>query len=499
MPEQLAEILEGLGRPRVLVVGDVILDRYVWGEVERISPEAPIPVLSVTKEESSLGGAASVVQDLVALGVDVECAGVVGRDAAAAEFRALLRKAGVRDSLIVACPGRRTTTKARVIARKQQVLRVDREDTHELPAKVVAKVLAFVLKEIRRSQAVIVSDYGKGLVTGALVAKIAAAAKRAGIPVIADTAKQANFRKYRGLTAITPNRSESELATGMKIATVEGAKPAAKKLLRELKLDAVLMTLDRDGIVVMEKSGGFTHVPTRPRTVYDVTGAGDMVIAMVGAVVAAGHGWVDAARLANVAAGIEVQRIGCQPIPREDILRALAGEHVVAADKLKTPRELVQVLAEHRRRGDRIVFTNGCFDLLHVGHAKYIGFARRLGDLLVVGLNTDRSVRALKGPSRPVVGERERAQMLAALGDISYVVLFDDDTPEKLIRSVRPDVLVKGEDWKHKGVVGREFVESYGGEVILAPLVKGKSTTALIRRAQGICDTSSAIGLTDKK
>ena len=485
MPEKLVEILEKLGRPRVLVVGDVILDRYVWGAVDRISPEAPIPVLAVTKEDTSLGGAASVVQDLVALGVRVTCAGVVGDDAAGATFRRLLRGAGVSDAGIISCPGRQTTTKTRVIAHKQQMLRVDREDTGALSAGVVAKVAAFVAGHLRTAQAVIISDYGKGLVTRPLVARIAAAAKRASVPVVADTAKQADFSKYRGVAAITPNRSESELATGMKIPTVDAARPAAAKLLRELECDAVLMTLDKDGIAVLDRRGRFTHVPTRPRTVFDVTGAGDMVISVVAAVVAAGGGWVDAARLANVAAGIEVQRIGCQPIPKDEILRAIRREHALASDKMKSPRELLSVLAEHRRRRERVVFTNGCFDLLHLGHAKYLEFARGLGDVLVVGLNSDRSVRRIKGPDRPVVGENERAQMLAALGDVSWVVLFDEDTPDALIRAVRPDVLVKGEDWRHKGVVGREFVESYGGEVILAPLVKGKSTTNIIERIRG--------------
>jgi D-beta-D-heptose 7-phosphate kinase/D-beta-D-heptose 1-phosphate adenosyltransferase len=254
--------------------------------------------------------------------------------------------------------------------------------------------------------------------------------------------------------------------------------------MKNLGLSAVLMTLDKDGIAVLEKGGRFTHCPTRPRAVYDVTGAGDMVIAVVGAALAAGHGWVDAARLANVAAGIEVTRIGCQPIPRSEILRAVRSEHALAAEKTLTLKELLLQLDEHRRRGETVVFTNGCFDLLHLGHAKYLEFARGLGDVLVVGLNSDRSVRRNKGPDRPIVGESERAQMLAALGDVTWVVLFDEDTPEKIIRRVRPDVLVKGEDWKTKGVVGSDFVKSIGGRVVLAPLVKGKSTSDIIRRIQ---------------
>jgi D-beta-D-heptose 7-phosphate kinase/D-beta-D-heptose 1-phosphate adenosyltransferase len=482
MPEELVHILENLGKPRIMVVGDMMVDRYVWGNVDRISPEAPIQVLSVTNEESKLGGAASVVNNLFVLGARVLACGVVGDDSPGAAFRQSLRKMGLVDAGILVSPGRRTTVKTRMIARKQQVLRVDREDTEELPAGTVARVARFVEKHVRRTDLIVLSDYAKGLVTPGLVARIARAAKRAGVPVIADTAKQSDYAKYRGLTAITPNRSESELATGLRILSLADARAAAAKLLARLDLDAVVMTLDRDGIALLERPAKFTHVPTRPRAVYDVTGAGDMVISVVAMVLAAGHGYVEAAQLANVAAGLEVMRVGVQPLSRDEIIRAIRHEHAIAADKMIAPRELRRILDEHRRRRERIVFTNGCFDILHLGHAKYLEFARGLGDVLVVGVNSDRSVRKIKGPHRPICSESERAQMLAALGDVSYVVLFDEPTPEKLIRRVRPDVLVKGEDWKEKGVVGSEFVKSSGGEVVLAPLVKGKSTTDIIAR-----------------
>jgi len=482
MPEQLVHILESLGRPRILVVGDMMLDRYVWGDVDRISPEAPIQVLNVTNEESKLGGAASVVNNLFVLGAEVLSCGVVGDDPPGGAFRRMLREMGLDDSGIFVLPGRKTTVKTRMIAHKQQVLRVDHEDTEELPEKTVAKVAAFVEKHVRGTDLIILSDYGKGLVTAGLVARIARAAKGAHVRVLADTAKQPDFSRYRGLTAITPNRSESELATGLRISTIDEARAAARKLLADLELDAVVMTLDRDGIALLERPGKFTHVPTRPRAVYDVTGAGDMVISVLGMVLSAGHGYVEAAKLANVAAGIEVMRVGVQPLSRDEIIRAIRHEHAIAADKMKTREELLGILDEHRRRRERIVFTNGCFDILHLGHAKYLEFARGLGDVLVVGVNSDRSVRKIKGPYRPICPENERAQMLAALGDVSYVVLFDEPTPETLIRQVRPDVLVKGEDWKEKGVVGSEFVKSSGGEVVLAPLVKGKSTTDIIRR-----------------
>ena len=482
MPEQLVNILLNLGKPRILVVGDVMLDRYVWGDVDRISPEAPIPVLSVANEETKLGGAASVVNNLFVLDVDVTCCGVVGDDAAGATFRQMLRQLGLSDAGVVVCPGRKTTVKTRMIAHKQQVLRVDDEDTGELPAEIVGKVAAFVDRQALASEMILISDYGKGLISPALAARISKASRSASVRVIADTAKQADFSKYRGLTAITPNRSESELATGLKITSIEQAHIAADKLLNELELQAVVMTLDKDGIAVLERPDDFTHVPTRPRAVYDVTGAGDMAISVLGAVLAAGQGWIDAARLANIAAGIEVTRIGSQPLRRDEIIRGIRHEHAIAADKMKSLAELRPILEEHRRRRERIVFTNGCFDILHLGHVKYLEFARGLGDVLVIGLNSDGSVRRLKGANRPICPENERAQMLAALADVSYVVVFDEDTPDALIREVHPDVLVKGEDWEGKEVVGSEFVRSYGGDVVLAPLVKGKSTTEIIQR-----------------
>jgi D-beta-D-heptose 7-phosphate kinase/D-beta-D-heptose 1-phosphate adenosyltransferase len=477
----------------------MMLDRYVWGNVDRISPEAPIQVLSVTNEETKLGGAASVVNNLVVLGAKVSCAGVVGDDEPGVAFREMLGRIGLDDAGIVLCPGRKTTVKTRMIAHKQQVLRVDHEETEPLPADTVEKVARFVEKRLRDTDIVIISDYGKGLITAELVARIGKSAGRAGVRVIADTAKQADFGKYRGLTAITPNRSESELATGLKIPSADAARPAAEKLLRQLDLEAVVMTLDREGIAVLERPDAFTHIPTRPRAVCDVTGAGDMVISVLAAVLAGGHGYVDAARLANVAAGIEVGRIGVQPITRDEITAAIRHEHALAADKVKTIGELVGILEEHRRRRERIVFTNGCFDVLHVGHARYLEFARGLGDVLVVGVNSDDGVRRLKGPTRPVSSESERTQLLAALADVSYVVVFDEDTPAKLIGKVRPDVLVKGEDWKDKGVVGSDFVRSYGGQTVLAPVVKGRSTTDIIRRIAASAAAGAAARKRGKK
>lgn len=482
MPEQLVDILQDLGTPRVLVVGDMILDRYAWGDVDRISPEAPIQVLDVKREETKLGGAASVVNNLQALEVEVTACGVVGDDAAGKTFRRMLAELGLDGDGILVDPSRRTSEKTRMIAHKQQVLRIDREDTGPISDDVMKRVATFIDRHAKDVDLIIISDYGKGVITADLVGRIAAAAKQAGIRAIADTFKQPDFSRYRGLSAITPNRNESEQATGLAVPNAREAESAAAKLIEDLDLEVVVMTLDREGIVVLEKGGAFTHLPTRPQAVYDVTGAGDMVISVLGAALAAGNDFIESAKLANVAAGLEVGRIGVQPLTRAEIVTAIRHEHASASEKMKTVAELVPILEEHRRRGERVVFTNGCFDILHLGHAKYLEFARGLGDLLVVGINSDKSVRKLKGPGRPVCDVSERTQMLAALGDVDYVVVFDADTPDALIREVKPDVLVKGEDWKDKGVVGSDFVKSYGGEVVLAPMVKGKSTSDIIER-----------------
>ena len=280
---------------------------------------------------------------------------------------------------------------------------------------------------------------------------------------------------------VTPNRAETELATGMKIPH-EGPADAARKLLDELDLEAVVVTLDRDGMALCERDGGFRMFPTRTRAVYDVTGAGDMVLSVLGLVLAAGGSFADAIGLANVAGGLEVERIGAAALTRKEIATVLAGEHALPTEKIKTPSELADALQEHRRRKQTVVFTNGCFDVLHIGHLKSLEAARGFGDVLVIGLNSDASVRKLKGPERPIYNQDERAEILAALGDVTYVTIFDDDTPLELIKTVKPDVLVKGADWRGRKVAGQDVVESYGGRLELIDLVTSVSTTDIITR-----------------
>lgn len=482
MTDGLRAIWNDLGHPRILVVGDLILDRYVRGEVERISPEAPIPVLRVTQEELRLGGAASVANNLAVLQAKVTCCGVLGDDEPGRQFRRLLVEQDIEQHALVLDGRRRTTVKTRMIAHVQHVLRVDEEDTVPVSPEVHRQLVAILEEAIPQHDIVLVSDYGKGLVTAALMERIVMLCRRVGRKVLLDPNKTGDFSPYRGVTALTPNRAESELATGIKIPRGSRPDAAAAKLMEGLDLDAVVITLDQDGIAVKQRGGELTMIPTRPRAVYDVTGAGDMVLSVLGLVLAAGGGFADAARLANVAGGLEIERVGVTPLTRKEIGEAIVGEHASPADKCKALAELVKTLDEHRRRRERIVFTNGCFDVLHIGHIKSLEAARRFGDVLVVGVNSDTSVARLKGPDRPIYNQQERAEILAALADVNYVTVFDEDTPLNLIGAIRPDVLVKGRDWQNAGVVGQEVVESYGGRVELIDLVTGVSTTDIITR-----------------
>jgi D-beta-D-heptose 7-phosphate kinase/D-beta-D-heptose 1-phosphate adenosyltransferase len=315
-----------------------------------------------------------------------------------------------------------------------------------------------------------------------MISEIAATARGAGKPVWADPAKGRAFCDFAGVSAVTPNRRETEEAT--RIAIPRGTVPdeAAKWLMSNLGLDLALITLDSEGLYYRTADGASGMVRAHARAAYDVTGAGDMVIASAAFAVSIGMPLETALGFANFCAGLEVERIGAQPVALKEVVRRLTGEVFASSEKIADEDELISALEHRRRRGDRVVFTNGCFDIIHMGHVRYLQFARSQGDLLVVGLNSDKSVRALKEAPRPILPQAERAALLAALGCVDYVVIFDEDTPERLIKRVAPDILVKGEDWRDKGVVGREFVEGHGGKVVLAPLVQGISTTGIVKR-----------------
>lgn len=488
-PRPLAEILDGLGAPRLLIVGDLLLDRYLTGFVDRISPEAPIQVLRVESEMERMGGAGSVAIDVSVLGAHTTLVGVVGEDEDAARFAAMARDAGIRLEAFTDAT-RRTSVKTRHVARShtsaQQVLRVDQETVAPLEGPAAAEVRSRLEAALEDADAVLVSDYGKGVCTPELLAWLTRAGRERGLPVVVDP-KGRDFTLYRGATCLTPNRPETSLATGIAVeeGDLEAAERAAAHLVGGLGLDFVLVTLDREGMYLKVGEAPGCHIPTTPREVFDVTGAGDMVLSALAVALASGATPEEAAGLANVAAGLEVERFGVVSVTREEILTRLASGGEPTTSKGVDRARLGPVLDRFRAEGRRVVFTNGCFDILHAGHVRYLQAARRQGDVLIVGLNSDASVHRIKGADRPIHGEVDRVEVLSGLACVDHVVVFDEDTPLALIETVQPDVLVKGEDWRDKGVVGREVVEARGGKVVLLPLLEGRSTTRVVERMQG--------------
>jgi D-beta-D-heptose 7-phosphate kinase/D-beta-D-heptose 1-phosphate adenosyltransferase len=489
----LIDLVGRLGQPRVLVVGDLMLDRYVWGDAERISQEAPVILLHADRREERLGGASSVATLLRALGARVSLAGVVGADADGERVRRVLLDQGVDDEAVLVDAGRPTTVKERYIGRAQhrhpqQMLRVDYEVRASLGVDPEAALRQAVARQLKRADVVLVSDYDKGVCTPGLLAAVIAGAKACGLRVVADPVRGGDYRKYHGCSAITPNRLEAGLATGRVLASAAQALECAAELRERLDLDAAVVTLDKEGMALAHADGRRAVFPTRPRQVYDITGAGDMVLAVLGMALAAGADYDHAIRLANVAGGLEVEKIGVATVTRDEIVRDLLhggqGAHAGpgGAGKPRTRDALAAEVEARRRHGQRVAFTNGCFDVLHAGHVQYLQEARAQADLLVVGVNSDQGVRALKGPGRPVNAAEARTAVLAGMEAVDYVTVFDEPTPLELIRAVRPDVLVKGADYSRGEVIGGDFVESYGGRVHLAGLREGYSTTRLLQQ-----------------
>jgi D-beta-D-heptose 7-phosphate kinase/D-beta-D-heptose 1-phosphate adenosyltransferase len=489
MSSQLLDVLDKLSHPRILVLGDLILDRYTWGNAERVSQEAPVILLRADKREARLGGAANVCNMLRGLEAEVCCAGVIGADADGAAVKHLLADAGVDHSLVFRDDKRPTTVKERFIGRAanrhpHQILRVDREVRDLLSEELEARLARQAISRLDEFDVLLVSDYGKGVCSPQLLAEVIDAARRKQIPVVVDPSRDAQYARYRGATAVTPNRFEAEQATGLKIIRPQDALPAGRQLCQQLGLEAAIVTLDSDGMFLASADGSGEHFPTRPRKVYDITGAGDMVLSVIGLCMACGVARDDMVRLANIAGGLEVEQVGVVPISRAEIrLDILRSGKEGAAGKIVDLNEAAEIAKAAKSKGKQVVFTNGCFDLLHEGHVTYLEEAARQGDLLILGLNSDASVRQIKGPTRPVRKQSDRAAVLAALAYVDYVVIFDAPTPLKLIEAVRPNVLVKGGDYRGKlhEITGRELVESEGGRVHLATFVEGVSTTQILR------------------
>jgi len=459
-----------------------MLDRFIYGEVERISPEAPIPVLHVRRETAMLGGAGNVVRNLVALGVNCHFLSAVGDDHAGRELAGLIGGQDGVEPTIVAEAERQTTIKMRFLAASQQLLRVDHETSAPLSETGRERIRMTASALLGEVGAITLSDYGKGVLTPPLVRALIEAAVAANKPVLVDP-KGSDYSIYRGATIITPNRKELLEATHMPVGNSEQIVAAARHLIATCGFAHVLVTRSQDGMTLVSATGAIHHLPAEARDVFDVSGAGDTVVAVMAAAVAAGAPVVDAARLANAAAGIVVGKVGTAVVTTDELVAALERAEIAADEaKLVSLDGALARVERWRRRGLRIGFTNGCFDLLHPGHISLLSQARAACDRLVVGLNSDASVRRLKGASRPVQHQVARATVLGSLSTVDLVTIFDEDTPERVIKMLHPDVLVKGADYTLDQVVGADLVRGWGGTVVLAELTPGHSTTATIAR-----------------
>lgn len=477
---QLEKFLTGVTQVRALVVGDLMLDEYIWGAVDRISPEAPVQIVEVKRKELRLGGAGNVINNLLTLNCQVDVISVVGDDDDGQFLLRRLKDRGVQEHGVFSQPGRVTSRKTRVFASNQQIVRIDQETRTDIATASEERIVSHVKSTVAELDVIYLSDYQKGVLTDRLLRKIIAIGREADVPVLVDP-KGDDYQKYHGATLLTPNRKEAQQATGMTITDDASLLAAGRKLLDDLELESLVLTRSEEGMTILSAEGEI-HLPTVAREVYDVSGAGDTVLSLFGLGLAQQLPLETTARLANLGAGIVVGKVGTSTVSAQEMLAALGLQHSATDQKIFAVPLLGNILASERQKGKTIVFTNGCFDLLHVGHVKYLQAARQLGDLLVLGLNSDESIRRLKGPNRPLIGEEERAHILAALGCIDYVVVFDEDTPLEVITALRPDILVKGGDYTPDGVVGRELVESYGGRVELIKFVDGKSTTNIIEK-----------------
>jgi D-beta-D-heptose 7-phosphate kinase / D-beta-D-heptose 1-phosphate adenosyltransferase len=463
----------------VLVIGDLMIDAYVWGAVDRISPEAPVQIVSVDREDDTLGGAGNVVNNLRALGARVLAAGVIGTGPRGRLLRDKFESLGVDTGGIIGQPDRPTTIKTRIIAANQHVLRIDRETRQAVSEPTRDALVDYIENRMAQADVVLVSDYGKGLISAGLMARITAAAADAGKTVVVDP-KGLDYAKYRGAGLITPNRKEAGLAAGMEIKTDANLAPAAHRIQSVAGIDRLLITCGKDGMALFEKSRPVRRIIAEARQVFDVSGAGDTVLAVLGLALAAGADFIEAATLANTAAGIVVGKVGTATVSTEKLAAALSPRGDQTAEKHRRFEEMAGLAKSLRKAGRRIVLTNGCFDLIHAGHLQLFADSKQYGDVLIVAIDDDASVRRLKGKGRPVIGQRERLRTLCALESIDHVVVFATEALETLVEAVRPDVLTKGSNYADAEVACRGAVERHGGRVALIPVTENLSSSEII-------------------
>lgn len=484
MSGDLLPLLEAFSGKRVLVLGDVMLDRFIYGTAARISPEAPIPVLNISHQTKMLGGAGNVVRNIASLGGEALLVSVIGDDSDGAEISDILSKTGGLTPHLVMSVGRPTTLKTRFIADGQQLLRSDQEATHALRPATAEKLLNAYKSALERADIVVLSDYAKGVLSDPVLKEAISLARAANLPIIADP-KSEDFSRYAGASLLTPNRKEMVAASGLPCGSNSEVEAASLKVLAETGLEALLVTRSEAGMSLITESSAH-HIAAEAREVFDVSGAGDSVIAALALAHGAGAPLLEAAGLANLAGSIAVAKSGTAAVTREELMDAVqAAEIQGLEEKITSLETALERVSNWRSRGLKVGFTNGCFDLVHPGHISLIQQSKAECDRLIVGLNTDDSIKRLKGPDRPVTSENSRAIVLASLGDIDLVVPFAEDTPIRLIEEIKPDVLIKGADYTVETVVGSDIVLAYGGRVHLAELKEGFSTTGTIQRLLG--------------
>jgi D-beta-D-heptose 7-phosphate kinase / D-beta-D-heptose 1-phosphate adenosyltransferase len=479
--DHFKEILNNSKQLKVLVVGDLIYDEFIWGDVQRISPEAPVQVVEWKADNDALGGAANVANNLAALGCHVYMSGIVGNDEKGARVIELLKEKGIEHKGVIRDKNRPTSNKTRIIAQNQQILRIDKENKNSITEEIEKKLCRYAEKIVSEIDGIICSDYLKGVLTENIIGCLVKEARKQGKMIIADP-KGTDYSKYKGINVLTPNKLELENASHIKIVDNGDLKRAAGLICEQCDSDAILVTRGKEGMSLFEKNGELCHIPTEAREVFDVTGAGDTAISLFGIALFSGASKQEASKLATIGAGIVVAKVGTSVVKKEEIEHFLKENEVLIGNKILGIKELKYILNSKRNEGNKIVFTNGCFDILHVGHIQYLQKAMEFGDLLVLGLNDDDSVRKLKGPKRPLINQDERANILAALDCIDYIALFSELTPENIIKEVMPDILVKGGDYLPKDVVGKDIVESYGGRVEIVPFIEGYSTSSIVKK-----------------
>ncbi len=464
--------------PKILVIGDLMIDNYLWGNCQRISPEAPVAIVDISKETTVLGGAGNVINNLNTLGAKISVSSVIGNDINGKELLSMLKYIDVDTKNIVIQNNRKTSKKSRIIASSQQVLRYDKDSKEDIEDSCVNDILNSISNDICNYDVVVLSDYGKGVLTNELCQKVINLCNENSIKVLIDP-KGCNYDKYKGAYLLTPNKKEAMLATGIEINSEDSLKKALLKLKNKCDLDISLITLSEDGIAIYDDELKIS--PTVAKEVFDVTGAGDTVIASIAFALSAGKNIDEAAAFSNLAAGVVVGKIGSATTTLDEIEEYEASLHKSSSDAhIKSFEDIKTIVNRYKNIGKKVVFTNGCFDILHVGHVKYLQIAKSFGDVLIVGLNSDKSVSRLKGPTRPINIADDRAYLLAALEAVDFVVPFEQDTPHDLIKMIKPNTLVKGGDYEGKKVVGSEFSD----ELRLVDFVDGKSTTKTIQKIQ---------------